>query len=232
MASGARSHPPSSAREHGSPRSAGTNKPWASCARRSRRTVPTRWARTSPTPAGSRPRCAAPHVLGGLDIVVNAAAVDCEWKPVGELGVESWNRTIAINLSGTFYVCRASLPLLVAGGGGVIVNVTSVAGMRVWPLDSAYNVSKAGVEMLTRRSRSSTRRRGSARTASPRCDRRRYDGRRHQPGRAGRARAHAPARQDGQRRGGCRGCGLAVLRARRSRLVGRSPSTAASSRRG
>lgn len=88
--------------------------------------------------------------LGGLDLVLNVAAVDCEWKPVGELGVESWDRTIAVNLSGAFYVCRAALPLLVAAGGGAIVNVTSVAGVRVWPLDSAYNVSKAGLEMLTR----------------------------------------------------------------------------------
>jgi NAD(P)-dependent dehydrogenase (short-subunit alcohol dehydrogenase family) len=42
------------------------------------------------------------------------------------------------------------LPELVAAGGGAIVNVTSVAGVRVWPLDSAYSVSKAGLEMLTR----------------------------------------------------------------------------------
>jgi 3-oxoacyl-[acyl-carrier protein] reductase len=89
-------------------------------------------------------------LLGGLDVVVNAAAVDCVWKPVGEMPVESWDETIAINLSGTFYVCRAALPLLVEAGGSSIVNLTSVAGVKVWPLDSAYNVSKAGVEMLTR----------------------------------------------------------------------------------
>lgn len=88
--------------------------------------------------------------LGGLDVVVNAAAVDCEWKPVAELSVESWDDTIRTNLSGTFYVCRAALPLLVDGGGGAIVNVTSVAGIRVWEHDSAYTVSKAGVELLTR----------------------------------------------------------------------------------
>jgi NAD(P)-dependent dehydrogenase (short-subunit alcohol dehydrogenase family) len=88
--------------------------------------------------------------LGGLDAVVNAAAVDCEWKPVGELSVESWDETIRINLSGTFYVCRAALPHLVAAGGGSIVNVTSVAAVRVWEADSAYSVSKAGVDMLTR----------------------------------------------------------------------------------
>ena len=88
--------------------------------------------------------------LGGLDIVVNAAAVDCDWKPVGELSIESWDRTIRVNLSGTFYVCRAALPLLVDAGGGSVVNITSVAGLRVWERDSAYTVSKAGVEMLTR----------------------------------------------------------------------------------
>ena len=92
----------------------------------------------------------AAGLLGGLDTVVNAAAVDCEWQPVGELSVESWDRTIATNLSGTFYVCRAALPWLVEAGGGSIVNVTSVAGLRAWALDSAYNASKAGVEMLTR----------------------------------------------------------------------------------
>jgi NAD(P)-dependent dehydrogenase (short-subunit alcohol dehydrogenase family) len=92
----------------------------------------------------------AADLLGGLDAVVNAAAVDCDWKPVGELSIESWDETIAVNLSGTFYVCRAALPLLVEAGGGSIVNVTSVAGLRAWALDSAYNASKAGVEMLTR----------------------------------------------------------------------------------
>ena len=92
----------------------------------------------------------AADLLGGLDTVVNAAAVDCEWKPVGELSVESWDRTVATNLSGTFYLCRSALPLLVAAGGGSIVNLTSVAAHRVWERDSAYSVSKAGVEMLTR----------------------------------------------------------------------------------
>jgi 2-keto-3-deoxy-L-fuconate dehydrogenase len=88
--------------------------------------------------------------LGGLDALVNAAAVDCEWKPTAELSIESWDETVAVNLSGTFYVCRAALPLMAGGGGGAIVNLTSVAAHRVWPDDVAYGVSKAGVEMLTR----------------------------------------------------------------------------------
>jgi NAD(P)-dependent dehydrogenase (short-subunit alcohol dehydrogenase family) len=90
----------------------------------------------------------AAEALGGLDAVVNAAAIDTSWKPVGELPVEEWDRAIAVNLSGTFYVCRAALPLL--GKGGAIVNFTSVAGLRAWEEDAAYNASKAGVELLTR----------------------------------------------------------------------------------
>lgn len=87
--------------------------------------------------------------LGGLDAVVNAAAIDTVWKPVGDLPVEEWDRAIAVNLSGTFYVCRATLPLL-AEEGGSIVNFTSVAGLRAWAEDAAYNASKAGIELLTR----------------------------------------------------------------------------------
>jgi NAD(P)-dependent dehydrogenase (short-subunit alcohol dehydrogenase family) len=90
----------------------------------------------------------AARVLGGLDAVVSAAAIDTSWKPVGELPVEEWNRAIAVNLSGTFYVCRAALPHLEHGGS--IVNFTSVAGIRAWAEDAAYNASKAGVELLTR----------------------------------------------------------------------------------
>ena len=87
--------------------------------------------------------------FGGLDAVVNAAAIDTVWRPVGELPVEEWDRAIAVNLSGTFYVCRAALPHL-AERGGAIVNLTSVAGLRAWEEDAAYNASKAGVELLTR----------------------------------------------------------------------------------
>jgi NAD(P)-dependent dehydrogenase (short-subunit alcohol dehydrogenase family) len=103
----------------------------------------------NPAEARSAVRRSA-ELLSGLDILVNAAGVDCDWEPVGELSVESWDDTIRVNLSGTFYTCRAALPLLVEAGESSVVNVTSVAGLRVWERDSAYAVSKAGVEMLTR----------------------------------------------------------------------------------
>jgi len=90
------------------------------------------------------------RALGGLDGLVNAAAVDCAWAPTAEMELGEWDRTIAVNLSGTFYCCRFALPHLVAAGGGAIVNITSVAGERAWADDVAYNASKAGVKLLTR----------------------------------------------------------------------------------
>ena len=88
--------------------------------------------------------------LGGLDVVLNSAAIHNEWGRIGELSVETWDETIAINLSGTFYVCRAALPIMVAGGGGAIVNITSVGADRAWQMVGPYCASKAGVELLTR----------------------------------------------------------------------------------
>ena len=94
-------------------------------------------------------RVAEAHArLGGLDVVVNAAAIDTGWAKAAEMSLEIWDDTIATNLSGTYYVCRAALPLM--GKGGSIVNITSVAGLRAWAEDAAYNASKAGVELLTR----------------------------------------------------------------------------------
>ena len=93
---------------------------------------------------------AAAAQLGGLDVVVNGAAIDTGWAPAGEMSVSIWRDTIAINLNGTYFVCRAALPHMLGAGGGSIVNISSVAGNKAWALDAAYNASKAGVEILTR----------------------------------------------------------------------------------
>jgi NAD(P)-dependent dehydrogenase (short-subunit alcohol dehydrogenase family) len=93
---------------------------------------------------------AAADALGGLDVVVNGAAIDTGWAPAGEMSLAVWQDTININLNGTYYICRAALPYLISAGGGAVVNITSVAGHKAWALDAAYNASKAGVEILTR----------------------------------------------------------------------------------
>lgn len=88
--------------------------------------------------------------MGGLDVLVNGAAIDTGWAPAADMSLEVWDDTIATNLSGTYYACRAAIPLMLAAGGGAIVNITSVAGMKAWAEDAAYNASKAGVALLTR----------------------------------------------------------------------------------
>jgi len=93
---------------------------------------------------------AAHAAMGGLDALVNAAAIDTGWAPAAEMALGIWDATIATNLSGTYYACRAALPLMAAAGRGSIVNITSVAGLKAWAEDAAYNASKAGVTLLTR----------------------------------------------------------------------------------
>jgi NAD(P)-dependent dehydrogenase (short-subunit alcohol dehydrogenase family) len=88
--------------------------------------------------------------MGGLDVVVNGAAIDTGWALSADMELEVWDSTIAINLSGTYYVCRAAIPLMVADGGGAILNITSVAGHKAWAEDVAYNASKAGVRQMTK----------------------------------------------------------------------------------
>lgn len=90
--------------------------------------------------------------LGPLDAVVNVAgitgsqaAAECHITPVDE-----WRRVIDVNLTGTFVVCRAALPGMLARGAGTIVNVASVAGLVAFPGRCAYSASKGGVVQLTR----------------------------------------------------------------------------------
>jgi NAD(P)-dependent dehydrogenase (short-subunit alcohol dehydrogenase family) len=63
--------------------------------------------------------------------------------------VADWQRIIAVNLTGTFLVCRAALPHLL-DGGGVIVTIASNAGLMSQPYSAAYCASKGGVVQLTR----------------------------------------------------------------------------------
>lgn len=92
---------------------------------------------------------AAAADLGRPELVVNAAGIG-KFGHSHEFPPEDWERIIAINLSGTYYVCRAALPHLLDGGGGRIVNVASNAGLMGQPFSAAYCASKGGVVQLTR----------------------------------------------------------------------------------
>jgi len=69
---------------------------------------------------------------------------------VAKLSVQSWKEEIAVNLTGSFLCCRAVLPGMIERKSGKIINITSVAGQRAYPLRSPYAVSKAGLIALTR----------------------------------------------------------------------------------
>ena len=91
---------------------------------------------------------AAVEALGRLDILVNNAGVG-RFAPIGELSVDAWVETIETNLSGVFYCCRAAVPAMKHGGGGWIVNVSSLAGKHPFAGGVAYCASKAGLNALT-----------------------------------------------------------------------------------
>ncbi len=86
--------------------------------------------------------------LGRPQLLVNCAGVGAFVRTEQETP-ENWSRIIGVNLTGTFLMCRAVLPHLL-GGGGVIVNVASNAGLMGQPYSAAYCASKGGVVNLTR----------------------------------------------------------------------------------
>ncbi len=90
----------------------------------------------------------AANDLGRPQVVVNCAGIG-RFAHTHELPFEDWQRILAVNLTGTFLVCQASLPYLLDGGGS-IVNIASNAGVKAQPFSAAYCTSKAGVVHLTR----------------------------------------------------------------------------------
>jgi NAD(P)-dependent dehydrogenase (short-subunit alcohol dehydrogenase family) len=91
---------------------------------------------------------AAVDVHGRPSVVCNVAGIGTfDWTH--EMPVETWNRIIGVNLTGTFLMCRATIPHLL-DGGGVIVNTASTAGLYGQPWSAAYCGSKGGVVLMTK----------------------------------------------------------------------------------
>jgi clavulanate-9-aldehyde reducatase len=91
---------------------------------------------------------AAHDELGGLHVLVNNAGVML-LGPVAGADVGEWRRMIDVNLLGLLYCTHAALPLMEAGGGGDIVNVSSVAGRRADAGAAVYNMTKFGVHAFS-----------------------------------------------------------------------------------
>jgi len=91
---------------------------------------------------------AAQALTGRLDILVNNAATRSEVLTM-RLATEEWDRVVRTNLTGTFYCCREALPVMIEGGFGRIINISSVAGISGSSGQAHYAASKAGVIGLT-----------------------------------------------------------------------------------
>jgi NAD(P)-dependent dehydrogenase (short-subunit alcohol dehydrogenase family) len=86
---------------------------------------------------------------GGLDILVNNAATNPHFGPLLTATPSLWQKTLEVNLLGYWQMVRAVAPHLQARGGGKVINIASIAGLRAQPDMGVYSVSKAAVLMLT-----------------------------------------------------------------------------------
>jgi NAD(P)-dependent dehydrogenase (short-subunit alcohol dehydrogenase family) len=90
-------------------------------------------------------------VFGRVDILVNSAGAVAN-VPVAAMDTATWDHVLGVNLRGTFLCCRAAFSRMIPQGGGVIVNLSSLSGVRgveKFPGLSAYNTSKFGVAGLS-----------------------------------------------------------------------------------
>jgi len=86
---------------------------------------------------------------GKIDILVNNAGISMIGS-VTDLDMENWLKTLSINLTGPFMLMKAAIPHMIKAGGGSVINIASVGGLRCLPERPAYCTTKAGLIMLTK----------------------------------------------------------------------------------
>jgi len=84
-----------------------------------------------------------------IDALVNNAGVAL-FKPILKTTAKEWSRVLDVNLSGPFYCTQACAPIMLKNGGGAVVNITSISGLRASSLRVAYGTSKAALDHLTK----------------------------------------------------------------------------------
>jgi len=87
--------------------------------------------------------------LGRIDGVLNAAG-HAIFGSIEETSVAAWNRIFAVHVTGTFLVCRATMPILREGGGGSIVNLASISALMGRPKQGAYAAAKGAILAFSR----------------------------------------------------------------------------------
>jgi NAD(P)-dependent dehydrogenase (short-subunit alcohol dehydrogenase family) len=90
------------------------------------------------------------ETFGRLDAAFNNAGIEQTKVAAADLADEEWDRILAVNLRGVFLCLKHEVPLMLAQGGGAIVNTSSGAGVKGFPTGAAYVAAKHGVVGLTR----------------------------------------------------------------------------------
>jgi 2-dehydro-3-deoxy-L-rhamnonate dehydrogenase (NAD+) len=88
--------------------------------------------------------------FGRLDVLVNNAGITGRDAPLSKITEEDWERVLGLNLTATFYCCRAAIPRMRERRSGAVVNVASISGKEGNPNMIPYSVSKAGVICLSK----------------------------------------------------------------------------------
>ena len=87
--------------------------------------------------------------FGRLDILINCAATNPWFGPAADLPPAAFDKTVEVNLKGPYYMMSRAVPLMIAGGGGSIVNVASIAALVAMSGQAVYAMTKAGLVSLT-----------------------------------------------------------------------------------
>jgi NAD(P)-dependent dehydrogenase (short-subunit alcohol dehydrogenase family) len=91
----------------------------------------------------------AVRVMDGVDVLINNAGISIRHKFV-DITPEEWERVLAVNLTGVFYVAQTAARHMIGRGSGVILQTASTNGIMGYPYYADYNATKAGVIELTR----------------------------------------------------------------------------------
>ncbi len=89
------------------------------------------------------------RLMGGVDVLINNAGISIRHKFL-DITPEEWDKVIAVNLTGVFYVAQTAARHMMEGEGGVILQTASTNGIMGYPFYADYNATKAGVIELTK----------------------------------------------------------------------------------